>query len=472
MYPLLRRPDRRLLPQLIDRALPRARGSEPMFAVLLIELERRTPRAPAESPRLAYTPMDALSELTDDQLVRQVSARLESCLRQSDLVARYGTNEFVVVLQHLGHDSEARLVALALMNQLGRAFTFNDQNSVLGVNVGVSLYPNDGEDTEALLSHAETALGRARTAERQSLHFYNGDLQTDMVARRALEADLQVALDQNQLLVLYQPVYHLPERRLSGVEALLRWNHPEHGLIGPDVFLSTAEQSGLIEVLGRWVVAEVCRQSGLWTQQGFDVPVCINISSRQFGHGLPIAWLHETLTRHRVRPWAVTFEITEHALMSAGPAVREWLHELALLCINIALDDFGAANVTPEQLIEFNIRQLKINPSLLHSPGEDDAHHSLVKSILKLGKTMNLPVTAKCVEDVATLAALQAADCMLAQGFYLAHPLPAQEVHALADRMPHTGLTASHVRRLTHASPLTLTPSVATRLREMIGTTL
>jgi EAL domain-containing protein (putative c-di-GMP-specific phosphodiesterase class I) len=253
-------------------------------------------------------------------------------------------------------------------------------------------------------------------------------MQRDFVVTRALESDLQQALEDGQLVLHYQPILRLPRRSLAGVEALIRWNHPEHGLIGPEVFLPAAEESGLMQQIGRWVITEACRQSAVWTREGRSMAVSVNISGRQIPEGFPVDWLRETLTRFSIDPGALTFDIKEKVLLQESPALRRWLMAVDEMQIRLALDDFGSGYAAISRLRHSGIHQIKIDSSLVSAMQGDLRARSLVKSIIDTGRNMGLQVTAEGVENAATLAALQAMECESAQGFHLAPPMPAGQL--------------------------------------------
>jgi EAL domain-containing protein (putative c-di-GMP-specific phosphodiesterase class I) len=208
-----------------------------------------------------------------------------------------------------------------------------------------------------------------------------------------LESDLQQALEDGQLVLHYQPILRLPCRSLAGVEALIRWNHPEHGLIGPEVFLPAAEESGLMQQIGRWVITEACRQSAVWTREGRNMAVSVNISGQQIPEGIPVDWLRETLARFSIDPGALTFDITEKALLQESPALRQWLAAVDEMQIRLALDDFGTGYASISRLRHSSIHQIKIDSSLVRAMQGDLRARSLVKSIIDTGKNMGRKVS-------------------------------------------------------------------------------
>ena len=409
-------PNRSLLSEFLAMTIPLARRSESMLAVLFIDLDR------------FKQVNDELGHGAGDELLRQVSKRMKSSLRASDMVARQGGDEFVVVLQNLAHESEAGLVALTLIEELTRPFDLAGLQANIGASIGVAVFPGDSDDIETLFRHADLAMYQAKASGRQTLTFFDPVMQRETVAKRALESDLEQALENRELVLHYQPILDLPHQRIAGVEALIRWNHPEHGLIGPEVFLQAAEDSGLIKPIGCWIITEVCRQLNAWLQEGRKLTVSINISSRQIPNGIPIDWLRDTLARFNVRPGSLSFEITETALIKDVPAVSQWLKDLDQLQISIALDGFGSGLASLASLRRHKIHQIKIDKSLVLGMSDDARAHALVKSIVDIGQNMGLAVTAEGVEDADTLAALQSIGCGFAQGLHLAPPMASEKL--------------------------------------------
>jgi diguanylate cyclase (GGDEF)-like protein len=413
--PLTGLPRRSLLCEFLAMAIPLAQRNQSMLAMLFIDLDR------------FKQVNDELGHDAGDDLLRQVAQRMKDCLRASDMVARQGGDEFIVVLQNIGHESEAGLVALSLVEQLTQPFTIAGLRVNVGASVGIALLPGDSDDVETLFRNADLAMYQSKAAGRQTLTFFDPAMQRELLTRRALESDLHRALEEQELVLHYQPIVQLPNQRVAGVEALIRWNHPEHGLIGPEVFLKTAEDSGLIKPIGRWVINEVCRQMGAWTREEGPLAVSINISSRQIPNGIAFDWLRDTLSRFNIRPGSLSFEITESILIKNDHGVLQWLKDLEKLQIGIVLDDFGSGYASLASLWQHNIHQIKIDKSLVAGMRSDIRKRALVKSIVATGKTMGILVSAEGVEDAEALTSLQMIGCAFAQGLHLAPPMPAEE---------------------------------------------
>jgi diguanylate cyclase (GGDEF)-like protein len=367
-----------------------------------------------------------------NELLRQAAGRLQTGLREHDLLARGDGGGFIVVLQDIAHEAEAGHVAQKLIDALSHPFDLAGLAANAGASIGLAIFPGDGTDAEALLRNAELAMQQARAAGSRMPGFFDPAMQRDFVERRALESDLQRALENSELVLHYQPVLRLPHHSLAEVEALIRWNHPEHGLIGPEIFLPTAEDSGLIKPIGRWVIAEACRQMGDWRMRGHDVPVSVNVSARQLPDGIPPDWLRDTMERSGVPPRNLSFDFPEQLLQADDPVRDRWLEAMERMRIRIGLDDFGAGHASLAQLKEFNIRRIKIGRTLAHAVRSDSRTRALVKSVVDIGRNMMIRVTATDVEDANMLATLHSLGCDYFQGFHLGCPDLQQRIPGFA----------------------------------------
>ncbi len=420
--PLTGLPDRDLLAELLALAIRSARHHDRRLAVLALDFKG--------FPRVDV----GLGRDAGDEFLRQASARLQASLGESDALAHLGAGRFIAVLQDLEHDGEAGRLAQQLMDRLGHPF---DLAGLLVDSVpagGLAIFPEDGDCAETLMRSAGQAMHQAREMEGTKLAHFDVAMQEEFLARRSLEADLALALQQNQLVVQYQPVLRLSDRGLSGVEALLRWNHPEHGLIGPEVFLAAAEETGLIQPIGRWVIAEACRQMAAWQEQGLNVPVSINLSDCQSPDGIVPGWLRDTMERNAVRPGNLAFELAESTLRRQSPALRAWFDAMAGLQVKLVLDEFGGSESTLGWLVHPNLEQIKIGRPLIKTIRSNPRARALVNSIIAIGKHMAIRVTAKGVEDPGTLALLEALGCDDVQGMQLGGPDSPQGIAALFAR--------------------------------------
>lgn len=418
--PLTRSPEAGSLLELLNMALLLARKSKRKLAILSIELDG------------LGEVVEELGHRAGEELLLQATNRLRAGLQEAGVLVRHGASGFFVILHEIGNDGDAGRIAMSLIEQLRHPYDLAGLSANAEARVGLTIFPGDGDDVGTLLRNAGMAIPQLGEGVRLAARFFDPAMQSDFLARRALEADLYRALENHELVLHYQPVVRLPQRRLAGVEALIRWNHPEHGLIGPEVFLPTAEDSGLIKPIGRWVIAEACRQIADWRMQGLDVPVSVNVAARQLPDGIPPDWLHDTMERFSVLPRNLSFDFSERLLQVDNSACSQWLEAMARMQIRIGLDDFGAGKASLAQLKEFNIRQIKIGRTLVHAVRSDSRTRAMVKSVVDIGRNMMIRVTAAGVEDACTLAALHAMGCDHVQGFHLAVPDVPERIADLA----------------------------------------
>lgn len=399
-----------LAAELLAIAIPLARSRASQLAVLSIDLNG--------FDRVFRT----LGHEAADELLRQAASRLRACLHEQDLLARQEAGGFIVVLQDPAHEVEAGQVAQSLTDALSHPFDLAGLSANAGPAIGLAICPGDGDTAETLLGNAGVARNQSRLVGLPGPGFFDPAVQRDFLVRRALEADLQRALENDELVMHYQPILRLPHHSLAGVEALVRWNHPEHGLIGPEVFLPAAEDSGLIMPIGRWVITKVCRQIGDWRRQGKDISVGVNVSIRQVPEGIPADWLRDTMERFGVLPRSLSLDIAGQLPKADDPDGVRWFATMERMQIRIGVDDFCAGNASLAQLKAFNIGQIKFGPTLVHTVRSDSQTRALVKSLVDIGRNMMIRVTATGVEDADVLATLHSLGCDYFQGFHLACP--------------------------------------------------
>jgi diguanylate cyclase (GGDEF)-like protein len=412
-------PNRALLAEHLDLALPLARRNNSGAAVLFIDLDR------------FKQVNDVLGHAMGDELLRQVAGRMRDCLRESDMVARQGGDEFIVVLQEIAIECDAGLVALKLIEALTRPFDLHGTAAHIGASIGIALFPADGDDADALFRNADLALYQAKTNGRETLRFFDPAMRETALRQHSLEMELRLALANQEFILEYQPIFDITSGQLHAVEALIRWHHPDRGLIAPDQFIPAAEENGLIRDIGRWVIQEVFHQMACWRKEGIDFKVSVNLSSRQIPEGLRLDWLREQIDEYGIDPEQLVFEITEGVLLKDTPATQRWIDGVLQLGIRLALDDFGTGYASLGFLRNFRMHQLKIDRSFIVASHGEPRHLGLVKSIIDIANNLGLEVTAEGVEDAETLIALSGMGCHYAQGFHLAHPMPVTAISAM-----------------------------------------
>jgi diguanylate cyclase (GGDEF)-like protein/PAS domain S-box-containing protein len=369
---------------------------------------------------------DTLGHHVGDELLRQVAERLRSALRSSDTIARLGGDEFAVLLPDTDA-SAASLAAARLSQSLERPFLLEGQNIHTAASIGISLYPEHGGDAETLLRRADVAMYSAKRGGR-GYTVYSPDQDQHTPKRLGLVSELRRAIEEGQLVAHYQPRIDLRSRRVEGVEALLRWQHPEHGLMPPDEFITLAEQTGLIEPLSRWVLNSALRQHQAWRRVGIEMPVAVNLSMRNL-HDLRLpSALATLLANWDAAARVLTLEITESMIMADQARATEVLARLREMGMHLSIDDFGTGHASLAHLAQLPVHELKIDRSFVMRMMQDEGNLEIVRSTIALAHKLGLRVVAEGVEDAATLEMLSTLGCDAAQGFYMSKPRSPEEL--------------------------------------------
>lgn len=424
--PLTDLPNRLLLADRLTHALELARRHQRRLAILYLDLDR-----------FKHT-NDSLGHLFGDELLRTVARELTTCVRSSDTVSRIGGDEFVVVLTELERVEDAAVGAQKIVRTLGRPRQLSGHDLRITVSVGVSVYPDDGQDTEGLLRSADLALYQAKDQGRNSYQFFERSLNVRAVQRREVETGLHRALDRHEFELHYQPKVNLKTGAVAGAEALLRWRHPERGLVHPAAFVPVAEDCGLITSIGRWVVYEACRQAQAWQDAGLGpVPVSVNISAAEFRSSTFLKHILGILNETGLDPRQLEIEVTEGVLMAHVDATRSILEALKAMGVRLAIDDFGSGWSSLSYLRRLPIDTLKIASSFLEEITERSPSAPIVSAIIGMGRSLRHRVIAEGVETEAQLAFLRAERCDEGQGYYFSRPIAAQAFkRALEVRAP------------------------------------
>ncbi len=418
--PLTALPNRLLFVDRLGDAVERARRNRQMFAVMLVDLDRF---------KLIN---DSLGLQIGDAMLRAVGERLRRTLRKSDTVARLGGDEFMILLHGVGSAEAAARVAQKLLDCLRPPFMINGHELTTGACIGISMFPHDGGDPDTLIKNADTALSRAKEQGRNHYQFYTTDMNAAAFERLMLESRLRRALEQQELVIYYQPQVELEGGRIVGVEALLRWFHPDHGMVPPGEFIPLAEETGLILPIGEWVLESACRQVSEWQQRfGSALRLAVNLSARQFQQRDLVERIRELTDRLGFARSSLELELTESVVMrDAAESVRR-LRELTGLGVQLALDDFGTGYSSLGYLRRFPIRALKIDRSFVHDIAQDATAAALVEAIVALGRSLRLRVVAEGVETREQLRLLRSFGCHEIQGYIFSRPVPAAELGLL-----------------------------------------
>ncbi|MBI5919753.1 MAG: EAL domain-containing protein [Nitrosomonadales bacterium] len=370
---------------------------------------------------------ESLGMSAGDQLLVIAAARLSDCIKNSDWLARLGADEFVIILHGVSARAAAERVASRIIDVLGRPLEVSEASLVMGCNIGVAFYPEDGRDLPTLLRDAQFALDCAKSTRGKGLQFFEADMVLAAEQRRHLENDLRLSIRNDELRLFYQPIIDLKANRLIGAEALIRWQHPKRGLVPPDEFIPLAEDTGFIRDIGLWVLEAACRQLSSWQATGHPLYLSINVSARQIPDGLPVALLIETMSRYGLPNTALALEVTESVLFSDLVEGRNWLEEVRAAGFRVYLDDFGTGYSSLSYLKRFPIDVVKIDKSFVREMNADGSDQALVQAIIAMAQALGLKVVAEGIESESQAVLLRRMGCCFGQGYYFSRPIPAKE---------------------------------------------
>jgi diguanylate cyclase (GGDEF)-like protein/PAS domain S-box-containing protein len=412
-------PNRALLSDRLDRALLAARRDRTRLALLFIDLDR------------FKTINDSLGHLTGDHLLKEVAQRLCRVVRASDTVARLGGDEFVVLVPGVHVAEECSLVGDKIIEALAAPVEFEGRSLHISPSIGICLYPDDGEDVASLMRKADAAMYYAKASGRNNYQFYAEPM--DAAARYfELETRLRGALLREEFALFYQPIVGTQDGRVHGLEVLLRWRHPEQGLVSPDDFIPLLEENGLIVPVGEWVIRRACEQSMAWQRAGLPaLPLAVNLSARQFVHRGLVQAIRNIVAETGIAPGLLEFEITETALMQHGGQTLETLGQIYRMGIRLSIDDFGTGYSSLAYLKRFPVRKIKIDRAFVRDLESSSEDQAIVAAIMALAGSLGMAVVAEGVENEAQLGVLRRHGCQYAQGYLFAKPLEAEAVPAL-----------------------------------------
>jgi diguanylate cyclase (GGDEF)-like protein/PAS domain S-box-containing protein len=376
---------------------------------------------------------DLLGHAAGDRVLNDVSARLSDCVRHGDLVARVGGDEFVLILSDTRTQDEVESLCRRLIESIERPVLIDDQEIFVSASIGIAMAPTDAREAAELLRYADIALYEAKASGRGTWRFYAGDMNARIIERRRLESDLRYAIKHNELRLHFQPRFRIADGEMVGAEALVRWQHPQRGLIAPDTFIPIAEETGLIIPLSDWVMTQACSEAARWPEHLF---ISINLSPAEFKRGNLPARIQFALKATGIAPSRVEFEITEGVMIEDAVGALDVMLTLKQLGVRIAMDDFGTGYSSLSYLRTFPFDGLKIDRSFLTRLSENESDRSIVQAIIGLGQALSLTVTAEGIETAEHLQLLKAVECEEGQGYFLSRPLTTTDFHALlATRM-------------------------------------
>jgi len=413
-------PNRSLLHDRIEQAIVRARRDSKRVAVVFVDLDHF---------KLIN---DSLGHHIGDRLLLEVADRLMTCIRNHDTVARQGGDEFVLVLTEQHDADETLTIVNRLLEVISQPWVNDGQEYGLSCSIGISCYPQDGDDPDALLRCADTAMYKAKASGRSTFHVYTPELNQVISERLELENSLRHALERDEFRVYYQPRIEVASSRIIGAEALIRWDCPGKGIIPPDSFISIAEETGLIIPIGQWILQEACRQNSAWQQAGLPpISVSVNLSPIQFRHAGLVQSVAAALQQANLDPACLELELTESFVMHDAERINIAMQSLKALGVDIAVDDFGTGYSSLSYLKRFPVDRLKVDKSFVRDIDSDPDDAAIVRAIITLGHALGLKVVAEGVETRAHLEFLQQHGCDELQGYYFSRPVPAAEMEAL-----------------------------------------
>jgi diguanylate cyclase (GGDEF)-like protein/PAS domain S-box-containing protein len=421
--PLTGLPNRTLLADRFSLMIVQARRRNVSLGVLFIDLD---------DFKLVN---DTQGHAAGDELLKEMAKRLQSSLRDGDTVARISGDEFAVILGDLARPDDAALVAQKILERVAAPVTVQGQEAVVTASVGIATFPADGDNAEALLGAADAAMYRAKQSGRNAFHFFTADINTRTRARAQMGIELRRALERREFSLAYQPKIDLTSGNPCGAEALLRWRHPERGLIAPVEFIPVLEETGLIVPVGEWVLKRACEDLKSWLGSGAPaMPVAVNLSARQFRQHDLEERIRSIVYGAGIDPSLIELEITESQLMHDPDHAVRVLRALGEAGVRIAIDDFGTGYSSLSYLTRFPLASLKIDRSFVADVLDDEADATIVRTIVDMAHTLGFTVIAEGVERDSQAAFLRALGCEQAQGFLFARPMPADEFSALVAR--------------------------------------
>ncbi|MDB5501434.1 MAG: diguanylate cyclase/phosphodiesterase [Tardiphaga sp.] len=406
-------PNRNLLRQRLDEILAHSRRNGEKVGVLFVGLDN------------FKGVNDTLGHGIGDKLLRGVARRLRSSLREEDAIARLNSDEFAIIQTGVSRPEEVVLLARRLLEAIGEPYLLDGHSVVIGASIGIAMAPGDGDDSERLLKNADMALSRAKNDSRGTFSFFEAGMDARAQSRRKIEIELRAAIQDDLLRPYYQPLIDLRTGRITGFEALVRWPHPERGMISPAEFIPVAEDTGLINALGTQILRRACMEAARWPD---EVHVAVNLSPLQFRVGNLLSVVMDALKQSGLPPRRLELEITETLLLEKSTQVLATLHALRALGVRISMDDFGTGYSSLSYLRSFPFDKIKIDQSFVRDLGGNRDAQAIVRSIISLGIGLGVTITAEGVETEAELACLRAEGCHEAQGFLFSKARPNDEI--------------------------------------------
>ncbi len=412
-------PNRALLSDRLRREIARTRRGDRPFALHLVDLD-------------GFKDInDGLGHQVGDQFLVEVAGRLRSLVRETDTIARLGGDEFAILQTHVTHNEDAADMASRIIEAIGKPWLHAGERVTSNASIGIAIHPTDGADVVELLRNSDLAMYRAKHDGGNVFRFYASDMNRRARASLILDSDLREAIAKEQFVLHYQPQIALKTGQITGAEALLRWQRPGHGLIGPSEFLARAEENGLIVPINEWVLREACRQAKSWQRRGHPpIRIGVNLSSIQFFKQNVPLMVTKVLADTGLDPWLLDLELTESIVMHDAEAVAKDLQLLRDIGVGISIDDFGTRYSTLTYVKNFPVDRLKIDQCFVRDITTNPSDAAIVRAIVSLGHSLDLEIVAEGVETIEQTALLRTEGCDEAQGFYFAEPMRPEELIA------------------------------------------
>ena len=423
---LTRLPNRALLRDRLSLAISHAKREEEMLAVMFLDLDR------------FKNINDSLGHMIGDELLQQVSSRLKECLREGDTLSRFGGDEFTLLLPKINNNKgNVSKIAKKITHVLRTPFFIDDHELYVSASIGMAIYPQDGTDMDTLIKNADIAMYHVKGQGKNGYHFYSEDMNTPYFKNLSLDTGIHKALENEEFMLLYQPQVDVKSGEIIGAEALLRWQHPEHGCISPDEFVPFAEETGLVVEIDNWVLRHAIAEVSQWIKAGTpNVRMSINISARHLSEDSLVDEITQMLNEFNVSGNNIEIEITENAIMNDMDGVIHKLNQLNALGISIAIDDFGTGYSSLTYLHKLPIHTLKIDRSFLQEDRFDNNDHTIVNTIVAMANGLKLNVIAEGIETQRQMDYLREIGCNEAQGFLFGKPLEANVIMKLLEKKP------------------------------------
>ncbi|MGY6530255.1 MAG: EAL domain-containing protein [Cyanobacterium sp.] len=371
---------------------------------------------------------DTLGHQYGDELLVVVAQRLRSCLRESDTVARLGGDEFLIIVSSLSSTTQGEIIASKLLHAMRKPFTIAGEKRFVSASIGVTFYPQDGDNIQNLIKNADLAMYEAKKKGRNNFKFFDNKMNQVVQKKMLQETYLRQALKNKELSLVYQPIVNLKTRKIIGVESLTRWHNNVLGNVSPIEFIAIAEETGLIIDLGKWLLETVCKQLSIWQEKGFDIYVSINLSPRQFRDSHLADSILEITRKYQIKPQNLKLEITEQVLLEDIPTVKDLLFHLDSLGFELYLDDFGTGYSSLSYLSKYPFKLIKIDRSFVLDIEKSKKNKALIKAMISMAYNLNLSIIAEGIETLSQLNFLESENCIAGQGYLFSRPLEAEKL--------------------------------------------